>query len=107
MIELKQTAPEEFSLFEDGEAAGLCRFTSEDGALVILGILEKKQIPGLDIYDALLRAVVNFTLPLGFSKVICKNPLMFERLAALRFVPEGEAMVSTPEEVLRELCNHA
>ncbi|HWQ50568.1 MAG TPA: hypothetical protein VN369_02090, partial [Terriglobales bacterium] len=106
---LKQTAPEEFSLFEDGEVAGLCRFTSEDGALVILDILEKKQIPGLDIYDALLRAVANFTLPLGFAKVLCKNPLMSRRLAALRFVRDKDdmAMVSTPEEVLREMCNHA
>jgi hypothetical protein len=107
MITMKQTAPEEFSLLEDGTPVGICRFTSEGNDLVILGILEKKAIKGLDIYDALLRAVANFTMPLGFSRVVSKNPLMFERLAALRFMREGEAMISTPEEVLRDLCKHA
>ncbi len=106
MIAMKQTAPEEYSLFEDGTLAGVCRFTSEDDALVILGIIEKKKIPGFDTYDALLRAVANFTLPLGFSRAVCKNELMFERLAALRFIRIGETMVSTPEEVLRDLCKH-
>ena len=107
MITMKQTAPEEFSLLEDGVPAGICRFTSEGDDLVIFGILEKKMIKGLDLYDALLRAVTSFTAPLGFSRVVCKNPLMFARLAALRFMREGETMVSTPEEVLRDLCKHA
>lgn len=107
MITMKQTAPEEFSLLEDGMPVGVCRFTSEGDDLVILGILEKKTIKGLDLYDALLRAVASFTAPLGFSRVVCKNPLMYERLAALRFLRDGEAMVSTPEEVLRDLCKHA
>ena len=107
MITMKQTAPEQFSILDNGNVVAYCHFTSDADRLIIKDIFENDQIDGLDAYDALLRAVASFTAPLNFSKVVCYNESMFDRLALLRFEAALDCMQSTPEEVLRHLCKDA
>ncbi len=106
MINIKQTAPEEFSILLAGDTVATCSFTSVGDTLFILNIEEKMSIEGLDSYDALLRSVASFTKPLGLSKVACKKAEMHKRLEGLRFTVEDGVASSTPDEVLRHLCKN-
>ena len=104
MITMKLSSPQSYGLWDGDRLLAECAFSMEKDALLIERIDVFEPVVGLNAYDALLRAVVSFMEPFSPKSVRCRVPELFDELTALRFVRKGDAVESTPEEVMRHLC---
>ena len=104
MITMKLSSPQSYGLWDGDRLLAECAFSMEKDALLIERIDVFEPVEGLNAYDALLRAVVSFMEPFSPKSVRCRVPELFDELTALRFVRKGDAVESTPEEVMRHLC---
>ncbi|MBQ2698240.1 MAG: hypothetical protein IJF59_06135 [Clostridia bacterium] len=104
MITMKLSSPSSYGLWDGEKLLAECAFAKEGDALLIERITVFEPVEGMDIYDALLRAVTSFMSRFAPKTVLCREQSLFEELIRLRFVAKDGWVESTPEEVLRHLC---